>query len=66
MEKIPTAKLFRETKLMDSSKPYTEEEMMIEFAKLHIIKFADEIKHGDEEHQQWLINAAEDYAKKIK
>jgi hypothetical protein len=31
-----TAKLFRETKLMDSSKPYTEEEIMIEFAKLHV------------------------------
>jgi hypothetical protein len=36
MEKIPTAKLFRETKLMDSSKPYTEEEIMIEFTKLHV------------------------------
>ena len=31
-----TAKLFRETKLMDSSKPYTEEELMIEFAKLYV------------------------------
>jgi hypothetical protein len=36
MEKIPTAKLFRETKLMDSSKPYTEEEIMIEFTKIHV------------------------------
>jgi hypothetical protein len=36
MKKIPTAKLFRETKLMNSSKPYTEEEIMIEFAKLHV------------------------------
>jgi hypothetical protein len=36
MEKIPTAKLFRETKLMNSSKPYTEEEIMIEFTKLHV------------------------------
>jgi hypothetical protein len=33
---METAKLFRETKLMDSSKPYTEEEIMIEFAKLHV------------------------------
>jgi hypothetical protein len=36
MEKIPTAEFFRGTKLMDSSKPYTEEEIMIEFAKLHV------------------------------
>ncbi len=45
MEKIPTAKLFRETKLMDSSKPYTEEEIMIEFTKLHVeqaLKIASE------------------------
>ena len=30
------AVLFRETKLMDSSKPYTEEEIMIYFARMHV------------------------------
>jgi hypothetical protein len=36
MKQLPTAEFFRGTKLIDSSKPYTEEEIMIEFAKLHV------------------------------
>jgi hypothetical protein len=45
MEKIPTAKLFRETKLMDSSKPYTEEEIMIEFTKMHVTAALKQAAH---------------------
>lgn len=36
MEKILTAEEFRLSKLIDSSHKWTEEEIMIEFAKLHV------------------------------
>ena len=60
MEKIPTAKLFRETKLMDSSKPYTEEEIMIEFTKLHVeaaLKEATKSLPYDDKMNQSLLDS---------
>ena len=53
MEKIPTAKLFRETKLMDSSKPYTEEEIMIEFTKLHVEAALKEASEKAKTKMEW-------------
>jgi len=59
--KIITAKEF-----LDSSTNEYAEEDLIEFAKLQIKELFEEIKHGDQEHQDWLWNKMNEFAKNIK
>ena len=58
---IQTAKEF-----LDSSTNEYAEEDLIEFAKLQIKELFEEIKHGDQEHQDWLWNKMNEFAKNIK
>lgn len=77
MNKLPTTEEFlKNSKNIDYSKlnrpdtlldiePFIEADL-IAFVKLHIENFAEQIKHGDQEHQDWLLNAAKEYISKIK
>ncbi len=51
--------------LIGLRKQYESHSLMIELAKHHVLKFVDELKHEDEEHVKWLLNAAQEYVKKI-
>ena len=62
MAEIPTAELFRGTKLMDSSKPYTEEEIMIEFAKLHV---EAALKAASENGKAYFSEVFEEYTSDV-
>jgi len=42
------------------------DEVMIEFVKAHLKALFEEIKHGDQEHQDWLENKIKEYSREIK
>lgn len=42
------------------------EESMIEFAKFQFKELFEEIKHGDQEHQDWLENKMNEFSENIK
>ena len=67
MEKILTADEFQNSKYLIKTygRMLCVDELMIEFAKLHVKIALDTIfeqsKHGDQEHQDWLKNKFSDY-----